>query len=158
LIGTGPEETLVASKDTAITRTDQIGKVFQVIGPDARKCLICEALFSRHAAAEHARVVCGVRRTQLQTASQCRARVHQRAAPMRRCKAQEEGRKSNPKLVRRHRSLVYGQRSLGAGDCAQTHAVHLAKLSAVSFRRTVGERTERILQGEIGRRPRRHRQ
>jgi hypothetical protein len=48
-----------------MTRTDQIGKVFQVIGPDARKCLICEEIFSRRAAAEHARVVCGAPRNQL---------------------------------------------------------------------------------------------
>ena len=47
-----------------MTRTDQIGKVFQVMGPDARKCLICEDLFTPRGASQHARVVCGMPRTQ----------------------------------------------------------------------------------------------
>jgi hypothetical protein len=40
------------------TRTDQIGKVFLVVGQDVRKCLVCEQLFTRQASAEHAKVVC----------------------------------------------------------------------------------------------------
>ena len=40
------------------TRTDQIGKVFIVVGQDVRKCLICEQRFTRQASAEHAKVSC----------------------------------------------------------------------------------------------------
>jgi hypothetical protein len=40
------------------TGTDQIGKVFLVVGQDVRKCLVCEQLFTRQASAEHANVVC----------------------------------------------------------------------------------------------------
>lgn len=40
------------------TRTDQIGKVFLVVGQDVRKCLICEQFFTRRASAEHAKVAC----------------------------------------------------------------------------------------------------
>jgi hypothetical protein len=39
-------------------RTDQIGKVFIVVGQDVRKCLICEQFFTRRAASEHAKVAC----------------------------------------------------------------------------------------------------
>jgi hypothetical protein len=45
-------------RDTGSTRSDQIGKVFVVIGQDVRKCLVCEQLFTRRASAEHANVVC----------------------------------------------------------------------------------------------------
>jgi hypothetical protein len=38
--------------------TDQIGKVFIVIGQRVRKCLVCEQFFTRRAASEHAGVVC----------------------------------------------------------------------------------------------------
>ena len=40
------------------TRSDQIGKVFVVVGQDARRCLICEQFFTKRASAEHAKVVC----------------------------------------------------------------------------------------------------
>jgi hypothetical protein len=40
------------------TRADQIGKVFLVVGQDPRKCLVCEQLFSRRTASEHAKVGC----------------------------------------------------------------------------------------------------
>jgi hypothetical protein len=40
------------------TCTDQIGKVFLVVGQDVRKCLVCEQFFTRRISAEHAKVVC----------------------------------------------------------------------------------------------------
>jgi hypothetical protein len=40
------------------SRTDQIGKVFTVVGQDVRRCLICEQLFTRRAASEHANAAC----------------------------------------------------------------------------------------------------
>ncbi len=40
------------------TRTDQIGKVFIVVGQDVRKCLVCEQFFTRRASAEHAKMIC----------------------------------------------------------------------------------------------------
>jgi hypothetical protein len=40
------------------TRTDQIGKVFLVVGRDVRRCLVCEQLFRKRASAEHAKVGC----------------------------------------------------------------------------------------------------
>jgi hypothetical protein len=40
------------------TRTDQIGKVFIVVGREVRQCLICECVFTRRDASEHAKVVC----------------------------------------------------------------------------------------------------
>ena len=40
------------------TRTDRIGKVFIVVGQDVRKCLICDQLFTRRAASEHATAAC----------------------------------------------------------------------------------------------------
>jgi hypothetical protein len=39
-------------------RTDQVGKVFVVVGQRVRKCLVCEELFTRRAAFEHATVPC----------------------------------------------------------------------------------------------------
>jgi len=39
-------------------RTDQIGKVFVCVGKNLRRCLICEQLFTRRAASEHAEAVC----------------------------------------------------------------------------------------------------
>ena len=45
-------------RDSDSTRTDQIGKVFFVVGQDLRKCLICEGAFTRQAAAEHVRTLC----------------------------------------------------------------------------------------------------
>jgi hypothetical protein len=40
------------------TRTDQIGKVFVCVGKNVRQCLVCEQLFTRRAASEHAKVAC----------------------------------------------------------------------------------------------------
>lgn len=40
------------------TRTDQIGKVFIVVGQGVRKCLICERLLTRQNASEHSAVPC----------------------------------------------------------------------------------------------------
>ena len=37
---------------------DHIGKVFRVDSRDVRQCLVCEQLFSRQAASEHALVDC----------------------------------------------------------------------------------------------------
>ena len=39
-------------------RSDRVGKVFIVIGQDVRMCLICDAMFTRQAAADHAGSVC----------------------------------------------------------------------------------------------------
>jgi len=39
-------------------RTDQVGKVFVVVGQRVRKCLVCEELFTRRTASEHATVPC----------------------------------------------------------------------------------------------------
>jgi hypothetical protein len=48
-------------RDGGSTRTDQIGKVFIVVGQDVRRCLVCEQLFTRRASAEHATVPCVLR-------------------------------------------------------------------------------------------------
>jgi len=40
------------------THADRIGKVFYVINHDLRQCLICDGVFPREAAAEHAGTVC----------------------------------------------------------------------------------------------------
>ena len=37
---------------------DQIGKVFVAVGQSVRQCLVCEQLFTRRAASEHAKVAC----------------------------------------------------------------------------------------------------
>jgi hypothetical protein len=42
----------------ACARTDQIGKVFVVVGQRVRRCLVCEELYTRRASAEHAKVNC----------------------------------------------------------------------------------------------------
>jgi len=39
-------------------RTDQVGKVFIVVGQRVRKCLVCEEFFTRRTASEHAAVPC----------------------------------------------------------------------------------------------------
>jgi hypothetical protein len=44
-------------RGAACARTDQVGKVFVVVG-QVRKCLVCEELFTRRAASEHATVPC----------------------------------------------------------------------------------------------------
>jgi len=46
------------SHSAAVTSTDQIGKVFIVVSQDVRRCLICDCVFTRQAAAEHAGTVC----------------------------------------------------------------------------------------------------
>jgi hypothetical protein len=55
---------MTADKTTRLgadsTRTDQIGKVFLVVSQDVRKCLICEGVFTRRAASEHATVPCAL--------------------------------------------------------------------------------------------------
>ena len=40
------------------TRTDQVGKVFIVVGQRMRKCLVCDQFFTRRTASEHATVPC----------------------------------------------------------------------------------------------------
>ena len=45
-------------RDAGSARTDQIGKVFVLVGKDVRKCLICEEFFMRRAASKHATVLC----------------------------------------------------------------------------------------------------
>ena len=56
LIDMTPDHT--TRRETDSTRSDQIGKVFVVIGQDVRKCLVCDQLFTRRASAEHANVIC----------------------------------------------------------------------------------------------------
>jgi hypothetical protein len=46
------------AQGTGLTRTDQVGKVFIVVGQRVRKCLVCEELFTRRSASEHATVPC----------------------------------------------------------------------------------------------------
>jgi len=41
-----------------MTNDEQIGKVFRAVGRDVRQCVVCEQLFGRQAAAEHAEVNC----------------------------------------------------------------------------------------------------
>jgi hypothetical protein len=45
-------------RDAGCAHTDQVGKVFIVVGQRVRKCLVCEELFTRRAASEHATVQC----------------------------------------------------------------------------------------------------
>jgi len=45
-------------RGAACASTDQVGKVFVVVGQRVRKCLVCEELFTRRAASEHAAVPC----------------------------------------------------------------------------------------------------
>jgi len=52
---TGGEET---RRGADSMRTEQIGKVFLVVGQDVRECLICEGVFTQRAASEHAKVIC----------------------------------------------------------------------------------------------------
>jgi len=47
-----------SERGVACARTDQVGKVFVVVGQRVRKCLVCEELFTRRAASEHAGVMC----------------------------------------------------------------------------------------------------
>ncbi|MGA9899682.1 MAG: hypothetical protein WBQ09_16400 [Terriglobales bacterium] len=43
---------------TGSIHPDQIGKVFIALSQDMHQCLICEGVFTRHAASEHANVAC----------------------------------------------------------------------------------------------------
>ena len=45
-------------RDAGSTRTERIGKVFVAVGQDVRKCLVCEQLFTRQSASEHAKAAC----------------------------------------------------------------------------------------------------
>jgi hypothetical protein len=45
-------------RGAACAPTDQVGKVFVVVGQQVRKCLVCEELFTRRASAEHSKVIC----------------------------------------------------------------------------------------------------
>ena len=46
------------NRGAAVISADQIGKVFIVVGQDMRQCLICDGVFTRQSAAEHAKVAC----------------------------------------------------------------------------------------------------
>ncbi len=46
------------SRGAAVTSTDRVGKVFVVVGHGMRRCLICDRVFMRRSAVEHADVVC----------------------------------------------------------------------------------------------------
>jgi hypothetical protein len=48
-------------RDAGSIHTERIGKVFVAVGQDVRKCLICEQLFTRRAASEHAKIACRVK-------------------------------------------------------------------------------------------------
>lgn len=41
------------------TGTDQIGKLFRVLPGQARRCIVCDELFTAPEAARHSRVPCG---------------------------------------------------------------------------------------------------
>lgn len=56
LIDMTPDET--TQRDAGSIHTDGIGKVFIVVGQDVRRCLICDQLFTRRAASEHATAAC----------------------------------------------------------------------------------------------------
>lgn len=45
-------------RGAACPQTDQVGKVFIIVGLSVRKCLVCEELFTRRSASEHATVPC----------------------------------------------------------------------------------------------------
>jgi hypothetical protein len=45
-------------RDVGSIHTDRIGKVFIVVGQNVRKCLVCEQLFTRRAASDHAKAAC----------------------------------------------------------------------------------------------------
>jgi hypothetical protein len=49
--------------------------VFLVVGRDVRQCLICEGVFTRQAASEHARVVCKQLQPRQRTRGSIRANV-----------------------------------------------------------------------------------
>lgn len=45
-------------KGTAAVSEDQIGKPFVVMAGNIRQCLVCEGLFTRQTAPNHAQVIC----------------------------------------------------------------------------------------------------
>ena len=45
-------------RETIYPRSDRVGKVFIVVAQDVRRCQICEQLFTRRAASEHAKAAC----------------------------------------------------------------------------------------------------
>jgi hypothetical protein len=45
-------------RGAACARADQVGKVFVVVAHRVRKCRVCEELFTRRSASEHATVPC----------------------------------------------------------------------------------------------------
>jgi hypothetical protein len=47
-----------SERGAACADTDQVGKVFIVVGQRVRKCLVCEELFTQRSACEHATVPC----------------------------------------------------------------------------------------------------
>jgi hypothetical protein len=55
-----PKDMAVAKArgDRGCPRDDQIGKVFAVLPQGLLRCLLCEEIFSRSTAAEHAEVDC----------------------------------------------------------------------------------------------------
>jgi len=46
------------SRSAAPVPADLVGKVFQVMSRDVRRCLICNCLLSPHSAAKHTGTVC----------------------------------------------------------------------------------------------------
>ena len=47
-----------SSRDATLTSDEVIGKIFLALSQDSRQCLICDCVFSRQGAAEHAGAVC----------------------------------------------------------------------------------------------------
>lgn len=45
-------------RGAACALTDQVGKVFLIVGQRVRQCLVCEELFTRRTAFEHLTVQC----------------------------------------------------------------------------------------------------
>jgi hypothetical protein len=45
-------------RDAGSLHIERIGKVFVAVGQSVRQCLVCEQLFTRRAASEHAKVAC----------------------------------------------------------------------------------------------------
>lgn len=42
----------------ATAKDESVGKVFVVVGVDARKCLVCDKAFTRQASLQHSMVMC----------------------------------------------------------------------------------------------------
>ncbi len=45
-------------RDAGSIHTERVGKLFLTVGQDVRRCLICERLFTRRTASEHAKAAC----------------------------------------------------------------------------------------------------